>query len=151
MTGHHAAHLLLLADRASGHADPLNQCQAEEGGWGRSHPHLKGASVDRAGRGAAPQIARAGRDRADRRRSRYLADLRARLGDVAGLAAPYAGGRGLCLLLLVALLLLMPCEEWKRSGDVAKTERETPTKKTSEHRCEFALCMTSRTTQEASP
>lgn len=36
------AHLLSLADRASGHADLLNQCQAEEGGWGKAHPHLKG-------------------------------------------------------------------------------------------------------------
>lgn len=36
------AHLLSLADRASGHADLVNRHQAEEGGWGRSHPHLNG-------------------------------------------------------------------------------------------------------------
>lgn len=36
------AQLISLADRASGHADLVNRHQAEEGGWGRSHPHLNG-------------------------------------------------------------------------------------------------------------
>jgi 3'-5' exoribonuclease len=34
--------LLSLADRASGDADLINRCAAEEGGWGQGHPHLRG-------------------------------------------------------------------------------------------------------------
>jgi 3'-5' exoribonuclease len=35
------AMLLSMADRASGHADLMNHHMAPDGGWGRSHPHMK--------------------------------------------------------------------------------------------------------------
>lgn len=35
------AMLLSTADRLSGHADLMNRCMRNDGGWGESHPHLK--------------------------------------------------------------------------------------------------------------
>lgn len=35
--------LVALADCGSGKADLHNQCGSDKGGWGKAHPHLRGA------------------------------------------------------------------------------------------------------------